>query len=85
MVGGYAFPVVSVRLVNGTFEIIAEVSGPHPGLADAAATVFGEDGQGIMQGGTFTLREIGEREKIRIAITYRTERILSEKTTYSGH
>lgn len=82
VIAGYVLAVTSVRLLNGQFEILAGRKGPVPALTGEPATVFGEDGRGILQGGTFTVREIGAGERLEIAITYQLDRITSEKMTY---
>lgn len=82
VIAGHSLLVTSVRLLNGRFEILAELQGPFPAVTGQPATVFGEDGRGLLQGGTFTVREVRAGERLEISITHQVDRITSEKMTY---
>lgn len=49
MIAGRKVPVIDVAFRAGKLWITAEVNGPFPRCDEATATLFGEDGQGVMQ------------------------------------
>ena len=85
VIAGHQLAVTSVRLKDGRFEIMAEKQGPVPALTDEPATVFGEDGRGILQGGMFTVREIGSHERLQVTVTWTVTTVTSEKTVCGEH
>lgn len=83
VIAGHRFPVKDVRLTGGAVEVTFVIRGP---LAPCTGhvTVFGEDGQGIMQGHQATISGLEEDETwtVRHSLRFTNIESYDTATTY---
>lgn len=75
VIAGREFVINDIRLRNGQYEIIAIVQGPLPEFINEPMTIFGEDGQGVLQGGLFSYRAIECCERMIVTIPLRVTEV----------
>lgn len=84
VIAGHEFPVNSIRLRNGKYEIVATGYGPLPEFINEPITIFGEDGQGVAQGGLFNFRATGRGEHIMIIVPLRVTSVTAVPADGAG-
>jgi len=75
--GGIEVPILAIRLRVGGVCIIAERFGPVPATS-GPVTIFGEDGQGVGQGGQLSWGEARPGELLAVRITARFDELRGE-------
>lgn len=83
VVGGHTYTITSLHLRNGRLEITAIKHGPVPAMENEPAAVFGEDGQGILQGpadpsASITCREVEPHETGKVTLNLRWDVVTAE-------
>jgi hypothetical protein len=78
VVAGHRFPVTALALRGGQLVITAEGPGPCPAFTNEPAAVFGEDDQGMVQGGYITMDEAGPRDTVRLFVELKWTRTIDE-------
>jgi hypothetical protein len=53
IIDGQSYPIKEVRLANGQIQLLANIPGPVTAKQGLRITVFGRDGQGVLQGSDF--------------------------------
>lgn len=75
VVGGRAYPIVSLALARGRLEMRGVLPGPSEAIEASPVAVFGADGQGVCQGGSLTLPAAGESEEAEVTVYLRVDTI----------
>ena len=74
---GIEVPILAIRLRVGGVCIVAGRRGPVPAVS-GPVTIFGEDGQGVGQGGQLSWDEAGDGELLTVRITARFDVLRGE-------
>jgi hypothetical protein len=75
IVAGLTYQVTSVELKGGGFAITACRHGEAPSIDSAPITIFGQDGQGICQGGHIDIGTTGRWDHTEINVTIKMDRV----------
>ena len=75
--GGITFNIVSIKLRGSTVIVTGTAEGPTPALVREPVAIFGEDGQGIGQGGILDwLQPSRKHDTVTLTLTLYVTNIL---------
>ncbi len=77
VISGHEFTVNQIRLRNSRFEITAIGRGPLAAVKNEPATIYGEDGKGVLQGGVLNVPEVADGEPITVTVTFQVTMVIS--------
>lgn len=77
VIAGLAYQITAVELKGGQVVITASRRGAAPEMISEVITIFGQDGQGIAQGGEISIERVGRWGLTEVTVRLRYLEIIS--------